>query len=151
MRWLWQLFGWCNVGMGVTGVFLPVLPTTPFLLVAAWAFTRSSERAHRWLVTHPRFGPYLEAWWQYRAIPRRGKWIAVLSLFASMAIAVGAGLPVWALVLQGLLLTCVGTFLVTRPTSERIVEGSADPLPAPGSAPPERRETPSAERSPPEY
>ncbi|MFP4561097.1 MAG: YbaN family protein [Thiohalorhabdus sp.] len=132
MRWVWQLFGWCNVGLGVAGILLPLLPTTPFLLVAAWAFGRSSERARRWLLTHPRFGPYLRDWREHRAIPRRGKWIAVLSLFASVGIAAGAGVPAWGLALQGLALACVAAFLLTRPTSENLSWKTAAPLALPG-------------------
>ena len=115
MRILWHLFGWTNVAAGTAGIFLPLLPTTPFLLLAAWAFARSSERAHRWLHNHPRFGPFLHAWHEHRAISRRSKVVAVASLIASVAIATVAGVPGWALVVQGVVLTAVGTYLVTRP------------------------------------
>ena len=115
MRLLWHLFGWTNVAAGTAGIFLPLLPTTPFLLLAAWAFARSSERAHRWLHTHPRFGPFLQAWQQHRALSRRSKVLAVASLLASVAIAAAAGVPPWALVLQTAVLAGVGTYLVSRP------------------------------------
>ena len=115
MKTLWHLFGWTNVAAGTAGIFLPLLPTTPFLLLAAWAFARSSERAHRWLHSHPRFGPFLQAWHEHRAISRRTKVVAVASLVASVAIAAAAGVPAWALALQALILTGVGTYLVTRP------------------------------------
>lgn len=115
MRLLWHLFGWSSVAAGTLGIFLPLLPTTPFLLVAAWAFARCSDRAHRWLHGHPRFGPFLEGWRTHRAIPRRAKVVAVVSLIASVAIAAAAGLPAWALAVQGLVLSAVGAYLVTRP------------------------------------
>ena len=115
MRILWHLFGWTNVAAGTAGIFLPLLPTTPFLLLAAWAFARSSERAHRWLHDHPRFGPFLAAWRDHRAISRRSKGVAVVSLVASVVIAAAAGVPGWALAVQILVLTGVGTYLVTRP------------------------------------
>jgi hypothetical protein len=115
MRILWHLFGWTNVAAGTAGIFLPLLPTTPFLLVAAWAFARSSERAHRWLHNHPRFGPFLQAWHEHRAISRRSKVVAVVSLIASVVIAAAAGVPAWALVIQTAVLTAVGAYLVSRP------------------------------------
>ena len=115
MRALWHLFGWTSVAAGTAGVFLPLLPTTPFLLLAAWAFARSSERAHRWLHEHPRFGPFLQAWHRHRAISRRAKAAAVASLLASVALAAAAGVPPWALALQAAVLSAVGAYLVTRP------------------------------------
>ena len=115
MRILWFCFGWLCVAIGMVGIVLPLLPTTPFLLVAAWAFTRSSERARRWLLEHPRFGPAVTAWREERAIPRKAKIIAIFSLLASLAIALGAGLPPWALAIQVTALTVVSAFILSRP------------------------------------
>lgn len=69
--------GWFFVVVGTIGIFLPVLPTTPFLLISLWAFSRSSHRLHVWLYTHPRAGPYLVAWNRYHVIPPRAKLLAV--------------------------------------------------------------------------
>ena len=77
-------FGWINVCVGFLGVILPGLPTTPFLLVAIWAFSRSSERFHDWLFNHPRFGPTLRAWRDHRVVPFRAKLLAVATMAASL-------------------------------------------------------------------
>lgn len=73
MRQAYLIIGCLMVAIGAIGVFLPLLPTTPFLLVAAACFARSSPRLEAWLLAHPRFGPFLSAWRQRGAIPRSGK------------------------------------------------------------------------------
>ena len=72
-RALWLLLGLVAVGLGAVGVVLPLLPTTPFLLLAAFAFARSSERWHQWLVNHQIFGPLIEDWNRYGAISEARK------------------------------------------------------------------------------
>jgi uncharacterized membrane protein YbaN (DUF454 family) len=77
---LYLLLGWLCVGLGLLGALLPLMPTVVFLLIAAWAFARSSPRCHRWLREHPRFGEIICAWEQHRAMPRRAKraaWVAL--------------------------------------------------------------------------
>ncbi|PDT52542.1 MULTISPECIES: YbaN family protein [Sinorhizobium] len=73
--------GWVMVGIGVVGIFLPLLPTTPFLLLAAWLFARSSPRLEQWLFDHPLFGQPLRDWREDGAISRGAKMCA-LSLMA---------------------------------------------------------------------
>lgn len=86
MRIIYMALGWLMVGTGIAGVFLPVLPTTPFLLVALWCFTRSSPRLERWLLEHPRFGKPLKDWRQKGAIARRAKVAALTLMTISYAI-----------------------------------------------------------------
>jgi uncharacterized membrane protein YbaN (DUF454 family) len=76
-RILYKAAGFILVGLGVLGIFLPLLPTTPLLLLAAACFSRSSERWHRWLLNHRTFGPIIKSWHANRCIPRRAKIISI--------------------------------------------------------------------------
>jgi uncharacterized membrane protein YbaN (DUF454 family) len=85
VRHLLLAAGFLCVGLGVAGVFLPVLPTTPFMLLAAACFARSSPRFHRWLLGHPTFGPLVSEWERHRAIPWRAKLWAIGLMSATLA------------------------------------------------------------------
>jgi len=82
-RTLYFILGWCFFVTGAIGAVLPVLPTTPFMLLALWAFSRSSQRFHDWLYHHRLFGPPLQAWQQYRVIPRTAKMMSVSVMLLS--------------------------------------------------------------------
>lgn len=115
-RLMLQALGLGAAFLAVAGVVLPILPTTPFVLLSAWAFARSSPRLEAWLRDHPRLGPPLKAWEQRRAIPPRAKALAVASLPISglLVHASGAGLAITAAVAVGL--ACVGGWILTRPS-----------------------------------
>lgn len=85
---LYKPLGFLFLGLASLGVVLPLLPTTPFLLLAAWFFARSSERWHRRLLDSELFGPMISNWEQKRCMSRRAKWVALLS----MALVGGASL-----------------------------------------------------------
>lgn len=82
-RWVLLGFGWLNVGLGIIGVVVPGMPTTVFLIIAAWAFSKSSVRFHRWLWNHPRFGALIRSWHEHRVIPVRAKVMAAGMMAAS--------------------------------------------------------------------
>lgn len=82
-RWALFGFGWLNVIVGAIGIFVPGLPTTVFLIIAFWAFSKSSDRFHSWLWNHPRFGPGLRNWHEHRVIPVSSKILAVAMMSAS--------------------------------------------------------------------
>ena len=84
VRYAYLALGWVCVGLGAIGVVVPGMPTVVFLLVAVWAFARSSERFHRWLLGHPRLGPPILDWQRHGVIRRRAK----LSALACMALAI---------------------------------------------------------------
>lgn len=80
MRGIYFVLGLVCVALGFIGAFLPVLPTTPFLILAAACFARSSPRLEGWLLSHPRFGPLLRAWRERGAIPRKAKLMALAGM-----------------------------------------------------------------------
>ena len=84
-RALWLIAGWLSLLLGFIGIFLPLLPTTPFVLLAAFCFSRGSERWEAWLVQHPRFGPMVQKWRANRAVPLRAKQLATVMMTISSA------------------------------------------------------------------
>jgi len=70
--------GWLCVGLGFVGVFVPGIPTTIFLIIALWAFTKSSKKLRHWLLNHKRFGPILSNWQKHQVVPRRAKILMVV-------------------------------------------------------------------------
>lgn len=99
---------------GLLGVFIPGLPTTPFVLLAAWAASRGSKRLHDWLRNHPRLGPPLADWHDQRAISTRNKRLAVAFLVLSWALMFWRGASPWVLWFLAALFITVGTFVATR-------------------------------------
>lgn len=80
MRWLLWTISTISLGLGIIGIFLPLLPTTPFILLAAFCYGRSSPRFYNLLMNHPRLGPPLRQWKEKRSVPRRAKLIAITML-----------------------------------------------------------------------
>ncbi len=115
LRHLWTLGGVVSFGFGAVGVFVPLLPTVPFMLLAAFCFARGSEPFHRWLIDHPRFGPAIRDWRAHGAISRRAKRAAVAAIAASFAISLLISIPAPALAIQAAVLACVLVFILTRP------------------------------------
>ncbi|MEK1906315.1 MAG: YbaN family protein [Pseudomonas sp.] len=86
VRYALLAVGWLSVVLGVIGIFVPVLPTTPFLLLAAACFARSSKRFYRWLVEHPRLGPWIRDYLDGNGIPLKGKVYAISLMWTSIAL-----------------------------------------------------------------
>jgi uncharacterized membrane protein YbaN (DUF454 family) len=86
VRAFWLVVAAASLGLGATGVVVPVLPTTPFLLVAAYAAARSSTRLHAWLLGHRVFGPAIVDWQAHRAVSRRAKLVASGTMAVSAAL-----------------------------------------------------------------
>ncbi len=107
--------GWVLLGAGIAGIFLPLVPGTLFLILAAACFTRSSPRFEAWLLDHPRFGPPVRQWRETGSIPRRMKVYACLSLAASWLFLIATGTPHVVTVGCLLFFAAVGAFIATRP------------------------------------
>ncbi|WP_108882669.1 DUF454 family protein [Anderseniella sp. Alg231-50] len=106
------------VGLGFVGAFLPLLPTTPFLLLALACFARSSPAIHDWLISHRILGPYIVDWERDRSIPLAAKLMSIVMMTASFAwLALGTSAPAIALWMTGAILICVAAYILTRPTS----------------------------------
>ncbi|WP_419907019.1 YbaN family protein [Hoeflea sp.] len=114
-RYLWLAAGCVSLALGIIGIPLPLLPTTPFLLLAAFCFARGSDKLHRWLVNHPRLGPPIRDWETYRAISRRGKILAMVAIVAVLAASIIFGAPLYVIIIQIIVLSAVSTFILTRP------------------------------------
>lgn len=96
-RNIFKALGFLFVGLGLVGAVLPVMPTVPFLLVAAFFFSKSSPRWHHWLLTRPRVGPMLRDWEQYKVIRLRAKVLASVVIVAGSAGTLyWVPLPLWA-------------------------------------------------------
>lgn len=83
-KYIFIMAGCFSIVLGIVGIFLPLLPTTPFLLLAAYFFTRSSEQLHNWLIHHKTFGKYIYDYQTYRAMDRKAKRVAVFSMWCPL-------------------------------------------------------------------
>ncbi len=100
--------GWSSVGLGILGMFLPILPTTPFILLAAWLFCRSSKSAEQWLLNHKIFGKIVENYRTNKGIPLHVKIIAISTLWGTMAYSIFWVVePLWLKILLGTIATGV--------------------------------------------
>ena len=115
VRALWLILGLVSTACGVAGVVLPLVPTTPFLLLAAYAFARSSPHLHNWIMTHPRLGPPIAHWNRHGAISRRAKMAAMAVMTATFMTSVLLGVSGIILIAQATVLGGVATFVLTRP------------------------------------
>ena len=84
MKFLFIVFGSISLALGILGIFLPVLPTTPFLLLSAAMFVRGSQRLYDWLMAHKHLGPYIKNFREYKALPLRVKVVSVSMVWATL-------------------------------------------------------------------
>ncbi|MDJ0740297.1 MAG: YbaN family protein [Gammaproteobacteria bacterium] len=115
-RHLYLALAWLCVTVGIVGIFLPLLPTTVFLIIAAWAFSRSSPRWHRWLREHAHFGEAVRNWEEHHAMPKRAKRAAFIALAASYAVmALLFGPFSWVAIIGGACIAGVALYIAHIP------------------------------------
>ena len=115
VRWLLMALAVVCLVLAVVGLFLPVIPTVPFILLAAWAAARSSPRLSRWMETHPRMGHHIVAWRRGGVVPRRAKWLAS-AMMAGSSVGMLAFLgPRWFVLVAIATMAAVGAWLWRRP------------------------------------
>jgi uncharacterized membrane protein YbaN (DUF454 family) len=116
MRPLFFVLGLLMTALGIIGAFVPLMPTTIFLILAAWFFARSSTRFEAWLLNHPRFGKTLRDWQSSGAISRRAKIMALSGMTLGMGIFyLGAHPRLWLLLLVGAIMAACAWFVASRP------------------------------------
>lgn len=115
MRTFWLGLGSIATLLGIIGIALPVVPTVPFFLVAAWAFAKSSPRLRQKILDHPTYGPSVRAWTERGAVSWIAKLWAICAMTAGVALAAWLTLPLWLISVQAAICAAVGAFLLTRP------------------------------------
>ncbi len=114
---LWLSLGVISTSLAFIGALLPLMPTTVFLLIATYAFARSSPRLHYWLLHHRHFGPLIRDWQEHGAIATKTKYKAIIAIIATFAISLVFGLGLVFLAIQAAILGCVSLFIATRPAT----------------------------------
>ncbi|MFY2764187.1 YbaN family protein [Arenimonas sp. MALMAid1274] len=118
-RWAWLCLAYLALALGVIGIFLPGLPTTPFVLLSAYAAARGSDRLHAWLLAHRLYGPMIRDWQATGAVSRRAKHWA-LGTMALCAVIFFLTAPRWWMAATGTaIMALVGTWLWLRPEPEK--------------------------------
>ncbi len=115
-RAFFLLLGLLSLTLGIIGIALPLLPTVPFMILAAFCFAKSSARLEQWILNHPHFGSPVKQWRDRGAISRRGKWAAMIAFLFSIGI--GFWMLAWPVYLIPLAVACIcGAWIWTRPES----------------------------------
>lgn len=119
LRYLLISLSWVFLGLGIIGIFLPVLPTTPFLILASVCYARSSVKFYNWLMNHPKFGPDLRRWIMHGIIRRKTKIIALSLLAISLVPSIIFLIPIIAVkIFMALVGISVAIFIASRPEVE---------------------------------
>ncbi|MFQ2447521.1 YbaN family protein [Aeromonas caviae] len=119
-RWCLMALGWLAFATGIVGIVLPLLPTTPFMLLAAALFARSSPRFHGWLLAHPWFGPPILDWQQYRGIRRHARRRAIIFILISFSVSLLVVPLPWVRWLLVVIMVILLTWLMCLPVLEPV-------------------------------
>ncbi len=120
---LYLAIGYLSFVLGFIGMFLPILPTTPFMIVALWAFSKGSVKMHRWLINHSRFGGSLRDWEQYKVIPIKAKLTALAFISISISYLVFfSNVPIYAVILAISSMLGALIYVFTRKSERPLVQ-----------------------------
>ena len=119
-RWCLMGLGWLAFVTGIIGIVLPLLPTTPFMLLAVALFARSSPRFHRWLLAHPWFGPPIHDWQLYRGIRRHARRRAIVFILLSFSVSLLVVPLPWVRLLLVVIMVILLTWLMRLPVLEPV-------------------------------
>ncbi len=117
---LWRMAGAGALALGVVGMTIPMLPATPFLLLAAYGFSRGSRRIHQWMVDPESLGTGFAEWRRHGKIPPVGKLLVILFMLVGFLAAWAFGLEPTSLIIEAVGLLIVGGYVLTRPTPQPI-------------------------------
>lgn len=118
VRWILFVIGWVSFVLGIIGAFLPVLPTTPFLILSAFLFSKSSPRFHQWLLRLPLAGPGIRDWDERKVINTRAKIMCtVMIIFSATMIWIKAPVAMALKIILTAILFSVNVFVLTRKSS----------------------------------
>ena len=109
------LLAYTSTGLGIAGIFLPILPATPFLLVAVWAAPRGSQRIHDWIYAQPQFAQLINDWHDQGAVPLNAKWLATVMMAGSWFTLIAIDSHWIVVLILSFFFLCIGGFLWSRP------------------------------------
>lgn len=110
-RLIWLIIGGSSLSLGTLGIFLPLLPTVPFYLLAAFGFSKSSTKLHNWMLNHKIFGAAIKDWDDNRIIHRRAKLMASAGMLGSLILSLALSVPLKFIAIQILCFVFVATFI----------------------------------------
>ena len=113
---LWTVTGLASLGMAYIGVVTPGIPYSPFVVFAAYCFSKGSERMHKWIYNHKLFGPFLTNWSEKRVFPQKMKYLMLVTMSVSLLI-MSFTVPVKGVVYTGIFMACVATWAWRYPRS----------------------------------
>ena len=105
------------VALGIIGIFLPVMPTTIFFILALTCFTRSSPALEHWLLNHPRYGETLQQWQAHKVVPVKAKCYAAIGMLIGFIFLLYSAAPIWIIYLVAVIEISVMIYLILRPST----------------------------------
>lgn len=114
---LWNTLGFCSLGCAYIGVITPGIPYSPFVVFAAYCFSKGSERMHRWIYNHKLFGPFLTNWTEKRVFPLKLKFFMLFMMSLSLVLMYTGNVPARGIIYTGIFMACVALWAWRYPSS----------------------------------